>query len=100
VAEPLTLGERFVDEAHLPLLEVAESAVHELGRLGRGAGGEVVPLYEGRPQAPGGGVESAADPCDPTADHDHVEVHGGEAAERIGTIETGGQHGPHATGRI
>ena len=87
LAQDLALGERFVDEADLLLLEVADAAVHELRRLRRRARREVVPLDERGPQAAGRGVERDADAGDAAADDEHVEVLVGEAAERLGAVE-------------
>ena len=56
----LALGERLVDEPELALLEVAQAAVHQLGRLRRRAGREVVALDQRGAQAAGGRVERDA----------------------------------------
>ena len=73
VEQPLALGQVLVDQAVLVLLEVAEPAVDQLGRLGRGARGEVVLLDQGGPEAPAGGIERHAGAGDPAADDQHVE---------------------------
>ena len=72
-AQALALVERFVDEPDLALLEVAQAAVDQLGRLRRRARGEVVALDERGAQPTGGGVEGAPDAGDAAADHEHVE---------------------------
>ena len=82
-----------VDEADLALLEIAESAVDQLGGLRRGAAREIAPLHESGPEAPGGGIEEHAGPCDPAADDEHVESFVSEARQGIGAIEAAAQRG-------
>jgi len=77
----LALGQGLVDEAELLLLEVPQTAVDELGRAGRRAGGEVAPLHQGRPQAPTGGVERHAGAGDAAPDDEQVEGLRGQALE-------------------
>ena len=74
LAEALALGQGLVDEAELPLLEVAEAAVDELGGLRRGPRGQVAALDQGGAQAPGGGVEGDAGAGDAAADDEDVEA--------------------------
>ena len=78
--QDLALGEGFVDEPDLLLLEVPEPAVHELRRLRRRARREVVALDERGAQAAAGGVERATDTGDATTDDDDVERLGRQAA--------------------
>ena len=86
-AQDLALGERFVDEPDLLLLEVAEAAVDELRRLRRRARREVVALDERGAQTAAGGVERAADAGDAATDDDDVERFGREAPDPFGAIE-------------
>src|SRR5207248_4063135 len=79
--EPLSFGQRLVDEAELLLLEVAQPAVDELGGAGRRPGGEVTPFHKGRPQTPARGVEGDAGTGDAAANDEQVEGLGGEAVE-------------------
>ena len=58
--QALALAQRLVHEADVAVLQVAQPAVHQLRRLGRGARGEVVALDQRRAQAAGGGVEGHA----------------------------------------
>ncbi len=59
----------------------------QLGRLRRGAGGEVGPLHQCGAQAPGGGVEGHAGAGDAAADNQHVETLGGHAGQRGVAVE-------------
>ena len=85
--QALALGEGFVHEADLALLQVAEAAVGQLRGLRRGARREVVPLDQGRAQAAGGGVERRAHAGDATAHHQHVERIVAEAPQAVGAVE-------------
>ena len=97
---PLALGERLVDEAELALVEVAQTAVHELGAAAAGARREVVALDERGPQATRGGVERDAGAGDPAAHHEHVEVVVTEPMQRAGAVERGARHREQATGGL
>ena len=83
----LALGQALVDEADLPLLKVTEPAVHELRALRRRPRREITPLDESRAQSPGGGVDGDTGAGDPAAHHEHVELLGCQASERLGPIE-------------
>ena len=83
----LALGERFVDEPDLALLEVAQAPVHELRRLRRRSRREVVPLDQGGPQAPARGVERATRAGDAATDDHDVERFGREAPDPVGAVE-------------
>src|SRR6266581_1633346 len=76
--QTLALGQRLVHEPDLALLEVAQPAVHELGRCARR---KVALLDERDAQAAGGGVESDARAGDASADDHDVEGLVGEAGE-------------------
>ena len=72
-AQALALAQRLVDEADVAVLQVAQAAVHELGRLRRRAAGEVVALDQRGAQPAAGGVEGDAGAGDAAADDQHVE---------------------------
>ena len=73
VEQQAALAQRLVDEAELHLLEVAQTAVDQLARAARGAGGEIARLQQRDRQAAAGGVERAARPRRAAADDDDVE---------------------------
>ena len=85
--QPLALGQGLGDEPELPLVEVPQAAVDQLGRLRRRPRGEVVALDQGRAQSPGGGVEGHARAGDAPADHQDVEGLGRHPVERGGAVE-------------
>ena len=85
--QPLALGQGLGDEAELPLVEVPQPAVDQLGRLRRRPRGEIVALDQGGAQAAGGGVEGHARPGDAPADHEDVEGLARHPLERGGTVE-------------
>ena len=91
--QALALVQRLVDEAHVAVLQVAQPAVDELGRLGRRARGEVVPLDQRGAQAAGRGVERHAGAGDAAADDEHVEDAGAEEGEVVVAIEGAEGHG-------
>ena len=92
LAKTLPLGERLVDEPILLLLQVAQPAVHELGRLRRRAGRVVVALDERGAEPTSGRIEGHADAGDASADHQHVEVLVAQTRECGRTIERGERH--------
>ncbi len=92
LAKTLPLGERLVDEPILLLLQVAQPAVHELGRLRRRAGRVVVALDESGAEPTSGCIEGHADAGDASADHQHVEVLVAETRECRRAIERGERH--------
>jgi hypothetical protein len=91
--QPLALAQRLVDEADVAVLEVAQPAVDELGRLRRRARGEVVALDEQRAQASRGGVEGDAHARDATPDHQHVVGSRLELGEVLAAVEGSEGHG-------
>ena len=102
-AEALALVERFVDQPHLTLLEVAQAAMDQFGALRGGAGGEVVAFDERGAQAAGRRVQGDTRTGDPAADDDDVErlgrqpiEHGRPIERRVGVLA---HHGSDATGR-
>ena len=98
-AEDLALAQGLVDEADLPLLQVAQPPVDQLGRLARGARGEVVALDQGGAQAPRGGVEGHPHPGDAAADDQDVEGAVGQPIQARGAVEVSGSgHGPLSLG--
>jgi hypothetical protein len=68
VQQSLALGQVLVDQPVLSLLEVAQTAVDHLGRLRRRAGGEVVLLHQGGPEATAGGIQRHPGPGDAATD--------------------------------
>ena len=98
--QALALVQRLVDEADVAVLEVAQPAVDELGRLRRRARGEVVPLDERGAQPAGGGVERHAGAGDAAADDEHVEDAGAEAGEVVVAIEGAEGHGRRSPGGV
>ena len=93
----LTLVEPLVDQPELALLEVADAAVDELGRLRRRAGCKVVTFDEPGAQPTARGVERTPGTGDATTDDEHVELLVGEATQRVGAIE-GWEHDRQVTG--
>jgi hypothetical protein len=71
-AQQAPLLEGLHDQRDVPLLEVADPAVGELGRAAGGALAEVGLLQEQQVVTPGGGVERHRDPGRPAAHDDHV----------------------------
>ncbi len=92
VPQALAFEQRLVDEPDVALLEVAQAAVDQLGRLRRRARREVVAFHERGAQPARCGVEGAPDPGDPSADHHHVETGLRQAAQGIGSVEGAGDH--------
>ena len=90
VAQALALGQGFVHEPDLALLQVAQAAVGQLRGLRRRARREVVALDERGAQAAGGGVEGRAHPGDAAADDEDVERVVAEAAKAFGAVEPRG----------
>ena len=89
--QPLPLVEGLVDQAVVALLEIAQAAVDQLGRLRRGPRREVLGLDQGGPQPPGGGVEGHAASGDAAPDDQHVEVLRGQAEHRLLALEGDGR---------
>ena len=87
VEEALAFVQGLVDEAEVPLLEIAQAPVDHLGRLRRRPRGEVGPLHQRRGQAPGGGVEGHAAARDPAPDDEDVEVLGAQPLDGLGPVE-------------
>jgi hypothetical protein len=74
--QALALVERFVDESHFALLQIAESTVNEFAALGRGTRGKVISLDKSSAQASGYGIEGDSNPGNTTANDDDVEFLG------------------------
>ena len=74
-------AQRFVDQAHLKVLEVAQPAVDQLGRLRGGAGAEVAGFDERDRQTPGGRVHRCTGTGHAAADDQHVELFPAQASE-------------------
>jgi hypothetical protein len=87
VEQTLALGQVLVDQAVLPLLQIAEATVDQLGRLRRRARGEVVLLDQRRPQSPAGGIERHPGPGDAASDDQHIERLVGQALQGGCSIE-------------
>ena len=85
-------------QADVAVLQVAQATVHELGRLGRRAGREVVALDQRGAQATGGGVEGDARAGDAATDDEHVVGAGAEAGEVLVAVEGAEGHGRAAPG--
>src|SRR5438094_1194893 len=96
--QALALGEVLVDERELPLLEVAQPSVDQLGGLRRRAGREIAALDQRGTQTARGGVEGHPGPGDAASDHEEVEVLLGHSGEGDTAVEgaVGGVlcHGP------
>ena len=69
----LAFPQRLADQPELEHLQVAQAAVEQLGRPGRGAGGQVSRLDQGHGQPAGDRVERGAGADDAAADDHHVE---------------------------
>jgi hypothetical protein len=83
VQKALTLGQIFVDQSELALLQVAQAPVDHFGGLRRSARGEVTLLDERDLQAPAGGIERNPGSGDPSAHHQDVEPLVGQAPQRV-----------------
>ena len=83
----LALEQRLADEPEVEVLQVAQAAVDELARARRGAGGVVRLLHQGDRVAARGGVQRHAGAGDAAADHEHVELLGGERGDGCGAGE-------------
>ena len=88
VQQAAALGEGFVHELDVALLEVAQAAVDELRRLRRRARREVVAFDQRDRQAAGRRVECDAGSGDAAADDDEVEGPRAETVERGGAVES------------
>ena len=80
--QPLALAHGLEDEAHVPLLQVAEPAVDQLRRAARRAAREVATLDHGGPEAAHRGVARDAGAVDAAADDEDVERLLDERSER------------------
>jgi hypothetical protein len=96
--QALAFVQRLVHQADVAVLEVAQPAVHQLGRLGRRARGEVVALDEGGAQAAGGGVEGHTGAGDAAADDEHVVGADAQAGEVVAAVEGAEGHGGTSPG--
>jgi hypothetical protein len=79
VEQPLPFGQVLVHQPVFVLLEVAQSPVDQLRRLGRGARGEIVLFDQGGLETATGGVEGHTGPGNAAADHQHIEALGRHA---------------------
>ena len=70
----------FADQGEVVHLQVAKTAMDQLGTAGAGAAGKVTLLHQGSRQAAGDRIQGDADPRDATPDHEYVEF----VADRIG----------------
>ena len=84
----LPFVEPLVDQAKLALVEVAETAVHELGAPRAGAGREVVAFDQRGAEPAAGGVERDAGAGDAATHHEQVEVGVAQPAQRVVALET------------
>ena len=71
--QPRALADRLEDQGQLGLLQVAQAAVNELGRLATGTGGKVVLLDQRDLEPPQRRVARNACPRDTTANDEQVE---------------------------
>ena len=96
------LLQRLLDQREVEHLEVAQAAVHQLGRARRRAGGEVALLDQPDLEAARHRVQRRSDADDPAADDQHVELTGPELLERIGALigieGLGERHGASLSG--
>src|SRR5213595_3264308 len=81
--QALALAHRLEHQAYVPLLQVAEPAVNQLGRPARRAGGEVTALDERHPESAHGRVARDAGAVDAAAHHENVERLAAERGERV-----------------
>ena len=90
LTENAALLQRFHDEGHVALLEVAHAAVDQLGGAAGGALAEVALLDEAHGVAARGGIDGDADAGRPAADHGHVPgfIAGAESSDRRFAIHT------------
>ncbi len=87
LAESLALTQRLVDEAHVAVLQIAKTAVHQLGALRGGPRREVLGFDQRRGKAARCGIEGDADAGDAPADDQDVEVLRCETAQHGLPIE-------------
>ena len=96
------LLQRLLDQREVEHLEVAQAAVHQLGRARRRAGGEVALLDQPDLEPARHRVERRSDADDPAADDQHVELTGPELLERVGALigieGLGERHGASLSG--
>ena len=85
---PLSFGEPLVDQAKFALVEVAESAVHELRAPRAGTGREVVSFHQRGSKPAGGGIERDARAGDSTTDDEQVEVGVPQSPQSVVALET------------
>ena len=78
------LQQRLAHQAQVELLQVAQPAVHQLGRAAGGAGREVGLLHQRHAVATRGGVQRHPGAGDPAADHQHVELVLGQGGDGVG----------------
>ena len=76
----LALDERLAHQAELIVLQVAQTAVDELGACRGGRAAEIAFLGEKHREPAAGGVCGNADAVDAAADNDEIVGHGGKLA--------------------
>jgi hypothetical protein len=81
--EPLALARRLPDELHVPLLQVPEPAVDQLGRAARGSGSEVPLLHDCDLEPPQHRVAGNARPVYAAAHHEQIELLAAEGRQGI-----------------
>ena len=72
--QQLALEQRLANQAEIEVLQVAQTAVHELAGAAGGAAGEVGALQQGDAVAAGGRIQRDARPGDASPDDDDVEL--------------------------
>jgi len=75
-------SEGLTHQAKIGLLEVADAAMHELGRPARRSRGPVAGFENAHTESTGDGVHRTADPHDAAADHQDVQFLGLELGQR------------------
>ncbi len=68
------LDERLMDEAKIEQRQIANATMHQLGGLAAGSAREVGLFHQRDPIAARGCVQGYSGACDPTADHEHIEL--------------------------
>src|SRR5207247_11108327 len=81
--QALALAHRLEHQAHVPLLEVAEPAMNQLGGPARGARGEVAALDERHPEPAHRRVARDAGAVAPAAHPEDIERLAAECGERV-----------------
>jgi hypothetical protein len=85
--QPLALAQRMIDEAQLPLGQVAEATVDQLGGARGGGAGEIATLHERDAQPPHRRIARDCGAIDPAADYSDVEMLGAQPGDAALAVE-------------